>query len=214
MSFQEDFMAIQYTLTAKFTDPVQASRARKAILENGFSRRDLSVLSKTIHGEQVDSNLLQNTVNGFVSGFTAGGVIGALVGFLIGQGITTFTGVNWFLVAVPLMHAIGIFGVSATVLSGALLGGIAGGLIGALMGISIPDNEVFTYKEPIKAGESILALKIPDYRIHEVRSLLQDYAPYQIQTRQENSSRSKTFYSPYTITGLKGGKSQKSKISN
>lgn len=180
-------------------------------MRSGIRRHDISLLTKNEHGEQVESNLSMNAAQGFVSGVTAGGIIGMVIGFLIGEGTLSFTGINWFLVMVPVAHAIGLSGVFATTLSGLILGATAGGLLGMLMGISIPDNEVFTYQEQINSGESILAVKSPEFREQQVQDILQEFDAYQIQTRQVESRRAPRadFFSPYSVIGFKGGKSKR-----
>ena len=201
------------TILARYSNPDSAWSAQQALVAADFDQNHISLLHKNPHnGETISTHVRSTTLNGFVSGVSAGAIIGAAVGYLIGVGVINFSGVNWFLLAVPAAHALGITGAAATTFSGLFLGGIVGGFVGSVMGLAVPSNDVFNYDEDLAYGESIVAVKTDGFRTQDAVAVLQDSGGYHIESRYNEDrapQRSKSFYTPNAIIGYKGGKSRK-----
>ena len=107
----------------------------------GFSSNEISVLLPA-KGATRDFAHEQHTKlpEGAAAGGAAGMGVGAILGWLAGIGP--------FIVAGPLMAALG----------GAAVGGAAGGIIGGLVGMGIPEYEAKLYEGKIRGGNVLISV--------------------------------------------------------
>ena len=82
------------------------------------------------------------------AGGAAGMGVGAILGWLAGIGTLAIPGIGPFIVAGPLMAALG----------GAAVGGAAGGIIGGLVGMGIPEYEAKLYEGKIRGGNVLISV--------------------------------------------------------
>jgi hypothetical protein len=127
----------------------QAERAVDAIVLEGFSNADVSVLLPDNQSSR-DFAHEKNTKapEGTTTGAAAGGTIGGTLGLLAGIGALAIPGLGPFIAAGPIMAA----------LAGVGVGGAVGGLVGALVGMGIPEYEAKRYEGRVKDGGVLLSV--------------------------------------------------------
>jgi hypothetical protein len=172
-------------------DGIQASKIVGELKTSGFSSEDISVLlaeKSASHAFAHEHNT--KAPEGIATGATAGGVVGGTLGWLAGIGTLTLPGVGPFIVAGPLMAALG----------GAGAGAIVGGIAGALVGLGIPEIEAKRYEGKIKSGGVLVSVHSEDpARIERARQIFDHADAEDISTSspvaissQERAEKSKT----------------------
>jgi uncharacterized membrane protein len=143
-------MATQMVI-ALFDDLAQAERAIRTLEEDGFDRRDISVVTKhegehaaveqTPAAGRSDESLAEEEA---ITGATIGGISGLIAG------LAAF--------AVPGVGPLLMIGPLATALGGVALGAAAGGIVGALVDAGVPQERARSYEERILQGDVVLSL--------------------------------------------------------
>jgi hypothetical protein len=87
--------------------------------------------------------------------------------------------------------------------AGALAGGAAGGLLGALTDAGLPEEQASFYAEGVRRGGTLLAVRVPDGRLDQVRDVLERHDPVDLDERaaawrQEGWTRYDPNAGPYT----------------
>lgn len=131
-------IAMERTISTIFDDHQAANRALGALLAQGFTRDDVSVLMST------DTRARFYPEGGEGVGLGAG--VGAILGSLIALASAPPFGL---MVAGPLTAA----------LSGAALGAASGGLVGALVDLGIPKEQAVIYEERLGRGGVMVAVR-------------------------------------------------------
>src|SRR6185295_5887721 len=110
----------------------QAERAVDALIHDGFSNVDVSVLLPDHQGSRDFAHEKHTKApEGTTTGVAAGGTIGGTLGLLAGIGALAIPGLGPFIAAGPIIGA----------LAGLGAGGAVGGLVGALVGMGVPEYE-------------------------------------------------------------------------
>jgi len=132
-----------------YSSVAQAELAVDALVNEGFSNSDVSVLMSDRQGSK-DFAHEKNTKapEGTTTGVAAGGAIGGTLGLLAGIGALAIPGVGPLIAAGPIMGALAGLGV----------GGAVGGIVGALVGMGIPEYEAKRYEGRIKEGGVLLSV--------------------------------------------------------
>jgi hypothetical protein len=152
----------------------QADAAVGALLNTGFVRADVSTLSMNgpPAGEFVPIEGLPSPDH-TMAAVTAGSALGTVLGLLAGLGLLVIPGFGPFLLAGPILAAIG----------GALAGATTGGIAGAIVGLGISELESRQYAGKIKRGAILLSIRADDrdQRAH-ARKVLEGYGATNIAT--------------------------------
>lgn len=160
------------TVVAMFDNVQDARNAVSDLIDNGFSRDDISLVARGDEDE----------IRRYEAGGTAEGEdlsegigIGALIGGLLGLGAMFIPGIGPVLAAGPLV----------TALAGAGVGAVAGGLIGALVDAGIPDEDAEVYAEGVRRGGTLLTVNATDQMASRAVDIMNGYNPVDIERRSQ-----------------------------
>jgi hypothetical protein len=132
-----------------YASVAEAERAVNALVSEGFSNADISVLLPDNESSRDFAHEKHTKApEGTTTGVAAGGTIGGALGLLAGIGALAIPGLGPFIAAGPIMGA----------LAGAGVGGAVGGLVGALVGMGIPEYEAKRYEGRVKNGGVLLSV--------------------------------------------------------
>lgn len=151
----------QQTVMAVYDRRSDARSAVEALLEQGFSSREVSLLSRA---ESDDSNLdqYQPEHHSGATGAATGSVVGGLAGLLPGLGLLTVPGIGAIVVVGPI----------ASTLVGVVTGAVMGSLMGVLMDFGVPEPDAHLYTEALRRGSTIVAVTAPPERVESVAETL------------------------------------------
>lgn len=171
------------TVVALFDSFADANAAVRELVDNGFSRDDISIMANDATGEYgryISGAGADNTTSGAGVGAGIGAVVGGLGGLLIGIGALAIPGIGPVLAAGPLAAALtGLAGAGA----GAVAGGVAGGLLGALVDMGIPNENAQYYAEGIRRGGTLVAVRTDDHMSEHARDIMNHHNPADINER-------------------------------
>lgn len=138
--------------TRLFTDRTSAEREYDALIERGYSDKDINVLM-TEEGRKKNfaDGATTELGNKALEGAGVGGGIGAVAGGALAALAVAAT------VAVPGLGLL-VAGPIAAALAGAGAGAVAGGAIGALVGAGIPEARVKEYEAGLKEGGIVMGV--------------------------------------------------------
>jgi hypothetical protein len=150
-------------VTGLFKTRSMAERAVENLVDDGYSREDISILmSDATRGREFALQMATKAPEGAAAGATIGGALGAIAAGLVAMGI----------IVVPGLALVAAGPVVAT-LAGLGAGAAAGGLTGALIGVGIPEHEAKFYNEAIEQGGILLGVYAHDDRAAQARRLLE-----------------------------------------
>jgi hypothetical protein len=150
-------------VTGLFKTRSAAERAVENLVDDGYSREDISILmSDATRGREFALQMATKAPEGAAAGATIGGALGAVAAGLVAMGI----------IVVPGLALVAAGPVVAT-LAGLGAGAAAGGLTGALIGVGIPEHEAKFYNEAIEQGGILLGVYAHDDRAAQARRLLE-----------------------------------------
>lgn len=176
------------TVVALFDDFNSANAALRELVDNGFSRDDISMIASDNEGEygryletgrerDVDTS---GAAAGAGVGAGIGAAIGGLGGLLIGLGALTIPGIGPVIAAGPLAAALtGLAGAGA----GAVAGGVTGGLIGALVDMGVPEETAQYYAEGVRRGGHLLTIRTADHMTDRAVDILNRHSPIDVNER-------------------------------
>ena len=167
-------MAKAKLVTGLFRSKVAAEAAVDAIMKNGFTRDDISVLmSDATHSKEFALQTRTHAADGLGVGGAIGGTVGAVLAAVVAVGTTLFIpGINIF-----------IAGPIAAALAGAGAGGATGGLIGALIGAGIPEYRAKVYDTEIRGGGILIGVEAStDEDVDRLEKLFVDLGAQHVRT--------------------------------
>ncbi|MGE5224048.1 MAG: hypothetical protein ACM3PY_16535 [Omnitrophica WOR_2 bacterium] len=171
------------TVVALFDSFADANASVRELVDNGFSRDDISIMANDATGEYgryISGAGADNTTSGAGVGAGIGAVVGGLGGLLIGIGALAIPGIGPVIAAGPLAAALtGLAGAGA----GAVAGGVAGGLLGALVDMGIPNENAQYYAEGIRRGGTLVTVRTDDYMSERARDIMNHHNPADINER-------------------------------
>ncbi len=180
------------TVVALYDNFQDANAAVRELVDNGFTRDDISLMAGDQSGEYgryLESDEYRNRdMNADVSdassgagvGASIGATLGGIGGLLVGLGALVIPGIGPVIAAGPLSAAIaGLAGAGA----GALAGGITGGLIGALVDVGVPEETAQYYNEGVRRGGTLLTIRTDDNMSSRAVSIMNRHNPVDINTR-------------------------------
>jgi len=157
------------TVVGVFSDRDQADRAIDSLLDSGFSRDQIGVITKdrasktsSVDVDDSTSDTAENAGTGAAVGAAAGAGIGGLVGLGVLSGVIPVIG--------PAIAA----GTLGVILSNAAGGAAVAGLVGALTGWGVPEEHANHYVNEFQAGRIIVTV-MAGSRGDEARSILRSY---------------------------------------
>lgn len=156
------------TVVGVFSKREQAEEAVRALENEGFSEKEISIAAKDDRAERQGGRGRGEQGYGFevgnmagenvADGATWGGAIGGAAGLLASAGALAIPGIGPILAAGPL----------AATLSGAVAGGVAGGLID----MGIPENEGRRYEQDVKEGKVLCMVQADAEQARRAESIL------------------------------------------
>lgn len=177
------------TVVALYDNFEHANMAVRELVDNGFSRDDISLMAGDESGEygrylQSGEYHSEGTETGASTGAGVGAGIGATIGgiggLLVGLGALVIPGIGPVIAAGPLSAALaGLAGAGA----GALAGGITGGLIGALVDVGVPEETAQYYSEGVRRGGTLLTVRTEDDMSGRAVSIMNRHNPVDINSR-------------------------------
>lgn len=154
-------------VTALFDSRAAAEGAVDAILRNGFTRQDISVV---MTDDARTKHFALETGTQAAQGAGVGGAVGGAVGAVVAA--IAAVGTNLVLPGLGLVIA----GPIAAALAGFGAGGAAGGLVGALVGAGIPEHRAKAYEAGLAAGGILIGVEAQTDRDAErVEKLLEGF---------------------------------------
>lgn len=139
------------TVIGVFRDMTAADRAINELKSLGFTREDISFVTKDRGFTTADTGGTTGAeTKGAGTGAVLGGLGGGALGWLLGVGALTIPGVG------PIVAA----GALAATIAGAAAGAVAGGVVGALVGAGVPENEAKQYEKDVKEGRTLIAVTV------------------------------------------------------
>lgn len=174
------------TVVALFDDFSAANAAVRELLDDGFSRSDISLVASDASGEYTRS--LQTPGDAEASGAAEGAsvgagigaVVGGLGGLLVGLGALAIPGIGPVVAAGPLAAALtALAGAGA----GAVAGGVTGGLLGALVDMGIPRETAEYYAEGIRRGGHLVSVNSADEMTSRAVEILNRHHPVDMNER-------------------------------
>jgi hypothetical protein len=175
------------TVVALFDDFNDANAALRELIDNGFSRDDISMMASDREGkygryletggEDVEAS---GAAQGAGVGAGIGAAVGGLGGLLVGLGALTIPGIGPVIAAGPLAAALtGLAGAGA----GAVAGGVAGGVIGALVDMGVPEETAQYYAEGVRRGGHLLSVRTADHMTDRAVDILNRHNPVDVNER-------------------------------
>lgn len=198
------------TVAGLFRDRSAAEVAVQDLLNNGFSRNDISLLASDTRGEHTryeegDTDAEERGKAATTSAI-GGGILGGTLGLLLSAGALTIPGIGPVLAAGPLAASLGALGGTLT---GAGVGVASGSILGALIGSGISEQDAHHYSEGIRRGGTLVLVTTDEARDSLAHSMMRgagameihtkhesgDHAPAPVQQREYGASASET--APY-----------------
>ena len=149
-------------------------------LEN-FSNNDISILLADKTGTRDFAHEKHTKFpEGAGAGAGSGGLLGGILGWLVGIGVLAIPGAGPFIMAGPIMAALG----------GVAVGAAVGGLAGALIGLGIPEYEAKKYEGKIQAGNILIAVHSESgEETRRAKRIFQELGARDISSRAESRVR-------------------------
>jgi len=183
------------TITALFDNYTDAHRAVEDLVEHGFLRDDISLISQKRDGTNGNyvSTVDADETSGAATGAGVGAMVGGAGGLLIGLSALAIPGVGPIIAAGPLVAA----------LVGAGVGAVAGGLLGALTDLGMSEEEAGYYAEGIRRGSVLVTVRVDESMVDRAIDVLEDHDPVDVeqrvaQWRREGWTRFDPKAEPYT----------------
>lgn len=146
---------------AVFATHDQAEAAIKALNDNGYDMKSLSIVGQDFQSEERPVGFV-NTGDRMWSWGQYGAFWGSMWGVLFGSAMLVVPGVG------PLFLA----GWLVAALEGAVIGGGLAALAGALTSVGIPENSVVEYEKELKAGSFIVLAHGSEHQVRKAKDVL------------------------------------------
>jgi hypothetical protein len=176
------------TVVAIFDERADAKQAVQALLDEGFQRESISLLTRRLEDDDIStSEPKEPIVTGekalhsspprehaaAKTGVATGSLIGGMGGLLLGLGALAVPGVGMAVVAGPL----------AATLLGAGIGAVVGGLVGALVDLGVPEEEAHIFSEAVRRGSTLVAVTTDEQKLQNTLTTLRRFEPVDIERR-------------------------------
>ncbi|HEY1074475.1 MAG TPA: PRC-barrel domain-containing protein [Patescibacteria group bacterium] len=177
---------MEKNLLALFDTESQADSAVIELSRRGYRTENMSVIaSNSTRSNWVDSDTPEDRVT---EGVASGAALGGLAGLLAGAGVVP--ALAGILIGGPFAAALGLTGLAAATVSGAITGGMAGGLVGALSNFGLSEADANEFSEGVNRGGVVVALPVTEKTQDEVTQVLQDAGARKVNLAVANSNES------------------------
>lgn len=155
-----------------------AQQVLQDLVNAGIARENISLVASDAAGEygrqfSTTDDQVDEVGSGAGVGAGVGAILGGIGGLLVGLGALAIPGIGPVIAAGPLI----------TALAGAGIGAVAGGLVGALTEMGVPEEEAHYYAEGVRRGGHLVTVNSPDDMADEVRDIMNNYNPVDIDER-------------------------------
>jgi uncharacterized protein (TIGR02271 family) len=176
------------TIIGLFDTAESAERAVRDLLSRGFSRDDVSVVSKAVAGgdrsETAAEGDNEESAERAGAGAVGGTMLGGGLGLLVGLGMLAIPGIG------PVVAAGTLAAVLGSTALGAGIGAAAGGLIGVLVGSGVPEEEAQVYAEGVRRGGTLVTITSSDEMADEAVAALEASDPVNLEQRKTSLRQS------------------------
>jgi len=137
-------------VTGLFKTKLAAEAAVDALIKQGYTRDDISVLmSDATKSKEFAIESGTHTMDGAGIGGAVGGTVGAVLAAIAAVGTSIALPGIGLVIAGPIVAA----------LAGAGAGGAAGGVVGALVGAGIPEHRAKVYDAGLRGGGILIGVE-------------------------------------------------------
>lgn len=168
------------TVVGLFDDRVEARDAVEELLDEGFTRDDISVMSKDAKTQKTSETNVnyveeegQEQVEDMAKGAGAGAAIGGAGALLLSLAALAVPGIGPVLAAGPL----------AALIAGAGIGATAGGLISGLTRLGVSEDEAEHYAEGIRRGGTLISVNASNEKADSVVRIMKEHGAVEIDKR-------------------------------
>jgi len=175
------------TVVGLFDSFTEAQSVVQDLIDNGFSRDDISVVSNdAAHRDSQGSAGTDESAaaEGAGTGAVVGSLGGGALGLLVGAGLLAIPGIGPVLAAGPLAAGLGT--AAATLGAGALgagIGAATGGLIGGLVGSGVPKEDAESYAEGVRRGGTLVTVNAEDTMANSAHDIMMRHNAVDIDDR-------------------------------
>lgn len=158
-------------ITAFFRTRSEGEAAQNALLENGFSRGEVSFLASGTDPTELPKIGPLHSM-GTESEAASDAFIGSLMGLAAGTVAAMLPGIGILIAAGPFATAVG----------GAALGGAAGGIIGLLRDHGVSEEEAAFYSQGVASGGSLVTVHdVDEDEAQQARELLDQFGAIKVE---------------------------------
>jgi uncharacterized protein (TIGR02271 family) len=165
------------TVIGLFDDRAEARAVVQELLDEGFTREDISVMSKKPDDTEKVVEYVEEDgheqVEDMAKGAGKGAAIGGAAGLLLSLTSLAIPGIGPVLAAGPL----------AAIIAGAGIGATAGGLISGLTRLGVPDDDADYYAEGVRRGGTLVSVNASDEEAPAVVGLMKRHGAVEIDKR-------------------------------
>jgi uncharacterized protein (TIGR02271 family) len=166
------------TVIGLFDNRGEARNVVQELLEGGFTKDDISVMSKELDDnrqkvvEYVEEDGHEQ-IEDMAKGAGTGAAIGGAAGLLLSLTSLAIPGIGPVLAAGPI----------AAIIAGAGIGATAGGLISGLTRLGVPDEDAKHYAEGLRRGGTLVSVNAPDEGAARAVAIMKRHGAVEIDKR-------------------------------
>jgi hypothetical protein len=135
---------MKHSAVAVFRTLSEAERAVRTLLDHGFSKEQVSIISRHLEGDRLVHGFSSDTAT------VAGGLVGGIFGILLGSAFV------WLPEFGPLIVMGSIAAEILGGFEGAVVGGAVAGALGWLTNLSISEAKIARYESLLKDGSILV----------------------------------------------------------
>lgn len=169
------------TVIGLFDNRAEAQSVVQELLNEGFRRDDISVMSKKSEGQDNRQGETvayieedgEEQIKDMAMGAGTGAAIGGLAGLLLSLTAVAIPGIGPVLAAGPL----------AAIIAGAGIGATAGGLISGLTRLGVPEDDANYYAEGVRRGGTLISVDAADDKADRAVGIMKQHGAVEIDKR-------------------------------
>jgi uncharacterized protein (TIGR02271 family) len=145
------------TVVGLFDNRAEAQTVVQELLNEGFRREQVSVMSKRVEGSDPEVEYVEENGREQIEDMAKGAGTGAAIGGAAGLFLSVVAGA-----AVPGIGPVLAAGPLAAIIAGAGIGATAGGLVSGLTRLGVPDDDAEFYAEGLRRGGTLVSVEAAD----------------------------------------------------
>ncbi|HZG51266.1 MAG TPA: YsnF/AvaK domain-containing protein, partial [Pyrinomonadaceae bacterium] len=169
------------TVIGLFDNRAEAQSVVQELVNEGFQRDDIRVMSKKLEGQDAREGEKvayveedgDEQIKDMAMGAGTGAAIGGLAGLLLSLTAVAIPGIGPVLAAGPL----------AAIIAGAGIGATAGGLISGLTRLGVPEEDANYYAEGVRRGGTLVSVDAADERAEGAVAIMKRHGAVEIDKR-------------------------------